>query len=439
MSVVLPKIVDYQQPLYSLPPDTNTIECVSSPVNGSVFGENAQIDVDLQNYGFMIPDSLFIRYKMTTTQALASTTYMCGTPVYTPFQKLTTLIQNQTFETLNNYNVIANMYANLTMNVADKLGSQGCFGYYSNVATPVTNEQTDGGQFITTTATTSVKTVAAPLLCALSQSEKALPLFLLNNIRLSFNTDTIANMFSVLNDSETAVALPTGFQISNFEVVYRAVNFGSEVERNIMSMDKIRIKSQTWGLSSSMLPSGTGAGTVNLNYTQQFNSVKSLYLACGGGTRTISANGNMDAYNVAGDAGSYQFIVNGTAYPQRALSCNLNMNGLQQELRQAIGSSIFDSRNSMSINMYEWYVQASEGTGTSTIAPAKFYVGLNLEKIKGERNNNLFTGISTGSSNITAIINVGTALTQNYNCQLILNADYILEIEPASRNIMIIK
>jgi hypothetical protein len=100
MSVVLPKIVDYSTPLYSLPPDTNTIECVCSPVNGSVFGENAQIDVDLQNYGLMIPDTLFYRYKMTSTQAANSTTYMCGTPVYTPFQKLTTLIQNQTFETI---------------------------------------------------------------------------------------------------------------------------------------------------------------------------------------------------------------------------------------------------------------------------------------------------------------------------------------------------
>jgi hypothetical protein len=206
-----------------------------------------------------------------------------------------------------------------------------------------------------------------------------------------------------------------------------------------MSMDKIRIKSQTWGLSSAMIPSGTGVGVVNLNFTQQFNSIKSLYLVSGGGTRTVSANGNMDAYNVAGDTGSYQFIVNGTAFPQRALSCNLNMNGLQQELRQAIGSSIFDPHNSMSINNYEWWVQGSPNMVTAPMAPAKFYVGLCLEKVKGERNNNLFTGVSTGSSNITAIINIGTALTQNYNCQLILNADYILEIEPASKNIMIIK
>jgi hypothetical protein len=71
------------------------------------------------------------------------------------------------------------MYVNLTKNVAEKLGEQGSYGYYDNISTPVNNEQIDGGNLLLVLVLHLYsKTVAAPLLCALSQSEKAIPLFL---------------------------------------------------------------------------------------------------------------------------------------------------------------------------------------------------------------------------------------------------------------------
>jgi hypothetical protein len=197
MSVALPKDLDYSQPMYSLPPGTQTFQGVSYPVSGSSFGPSSQIDVDLGSRGFLDPKSLFVRYKITT--ANAAETFICGTPVYTPFLRVSTMINSQTVETINNYSVVANMLVNLTHDVSQKLGQQYSFGYLDLTTTPVTNEQTDGGTF----AINGTKFLSAPLYCALTSCEKLVPLFLLQNIRLTFTLDSIVNMFSTINNAGT--------------------------------------------------------------------------------------------------------------------------------------------------------------------------------------------------------------------------------------------
>ena len=125
----------------------------------------------------------------------------------------------------------------------------------------------------------------------------------------------------------------------------------------VSSLDKIRLKSQTFASSSQPLPLNS-SGQQNLIYNHKFSSVKALFLNCGGTARTenasgSSANGNLDAYNVAGDSGGYSFSVGQVAIPQRALSVANNKNGMIQMLRQAFGS-IFDKNTAMSINSAEW-------------------------------------------------------------------------------------
>ena len=64
MSVALPKVVYYSEPMYSLPPNTQSFQVVCNPVSGSSFGPSSQIDVDLGSRGFLDPKSLMIRYKL---------------------------------------------------------------------------------------------------------------------------------------------------------------------------------------------------------------------------------------------------------------------------------------------------------------------------------------------------------------------------------------
>lgn len=469
MSVALPKVVDYSESMYALPPNTQSFQVVCNPISSSSFGASTQIDVDLGSRGFMDPKSLMIRYKIATANAAAA--YVVGTPVYTPFLRVSTMINSQTVETINNYNVIANMLTNLNKDVAQKLGEQLSYGYNNEeigaTTVPVNNEQTDGGIFESTAdgfssgTAGSSKFLSAPLLCSLSQCEKLIPLNLLNGIRLTFTLDSIANMFSVVDNgaatltyttaniaatgatyavttglgaAATNIALPTNYLISNFEVVYNCIDFGDEVKNMVASMDKIRIKSQTWASSIQSIASGV-SGQQNLIFNHKYSSVKALFLNMGGSTRTVSANGNMDSYNVAGASGDYQFQIAGINYPQRVLSCNNNFGGILQSLRQAIGS-VFDKNNAMSINSVE-FSRSGSSIVTAPILPAKFWIGCSVEKLKIA--GSFFTGISTEASPISAIINIGTATSQAHNAMLIVNADLIYEIDPQTKQVMMIQ
>ena len=54
----LPTLVNYQEPLVVLPPETPNFEYTAVPVNGSSFSASSQILVDLGNRGFLDPASL---------------------------------------------------------------------------------------------------------------------------------------------------------------------------------------------------------------------------------------------------------------------------------------------------------------------------------------------------------------------------------------------
>jgi hypothetical protein len=426
MSVVLPNSINYDEPLASLPPDTVNIEVVANPVNGATFGANSQIIVDLGNRGFLDPASLFIRYKFTA--ASAGNVEMVGTPVYTPFLRLDTLVNSATVETINNYNVISNMLTNLKLSVSDKMGQQFSLGYVDSGGTsPVNNEQIDGR----TVSTGETGSLSGPLYNCLSFSEKMIPLFLMNNVRLVFTLDSLTNM---CNTQATKNPF-TAFTISNFEVVYNIVDFGSEIQNNIMAMDKIRLKSQSFASSISPLASAT-SGNVNLVFNHRYSSVKAAYLNCGGGDATKSANKNQDAYDITSGNGDYQIQVNGVNYPSRSLSTINNKAGMLQELRKTM-NTIFDKNVAMSINSAEYSAYSSTST-TSFIIPSKFYVGFALQKLTIPQKA-FFTGVNTNGSPITVSINIGTATSQIHNVMLILNYDMILEIEPASKQVVVIQ
>lgn len=430
MSVALPKVVDYGESMYSLPPNTQSFQVVCNPISGSSFPQNSQIDVDLGSRGFMDPKSLLIRYKITNASG-ASVNYICGTPVYSPFLRLTTMMNSQTVETINNYNVVANMLTNLTKDVSQKLGEQAAYGYYDESNTPVTNEQTDSGIFPSNGGS---KFVSGPLYCSLSSCEKLVPLNLLNGIRLTFTLDSVANIFSTLDTGGVAIVnQTTNYTITNFEVLYNCIDFGDEVKNMVASMDRIRIKSQTWASSIQSITQGV-SGQQNLIFNHKFSSVKALFLNMGGVDRTKSANANMDSYNVAGISGDYQFQIAGINYPQRVLSCNSNYGGILQMLRQAIGS-VFDKQNAMSINSVEFFKISANGT-TPTV-PGKFWLGVSTEKLKVP--GSFFTGISTEASPISAIINIGTATSQGHNAMMIVNADLIYEIDPQTKQVVVIQ
>jgi hypothetical protein len=87
MSVSLPREINYSS-LPSLPQGAQCIPQSLLPVNGSIFPlqSGSLIQFDLPSTGYLIPDSMYLRYKYN----VASTGFSAirCTPAITPFQRM---------------------------------------------------------------------------------------------------------------------------------------------------------------------------------------------------------------------------------------------------------------------------------------------------------------------------------------------------------------
>ena len=428
----LPTQINYNEPLLRLPENTTNFLASALPTNGSTFGPGSIAQVDLQtNRGFLDPASLSIRYKVVVTNSANASPKLVGTPAYTFINKFVSYVNSQTIETISNYNTVANLLTNIKLSTAQKLGQQYSLGYLS--ATPilaVDNEEIDGR---TCSATSDDFYLSAPLYSLLGNSEKLIPLFLLQNMRMEFTFESLANISSNL----AADVKATGYTISNFEVVYNVIDFGAEIQRQIMSENpQILIKTSSYNTSIAPIALGTN-GNINLIYNLRYASIKSAFLNFGGtSTDDISgsANKNMDSFDITRSSGDYSLQISGISYPQKALSALSNRAGIFNELRRAMGS-LFNNNNSMAINTLEFGKE--DGSGTEITVPAKFWVGFNLQKLTIE-SKAFFSGVSTNNSPITAIINTNTATTQAYNAMLIAVYDAIIQIDTQTKQCVIV-
>ena len=418
MSIVLPKEIAYNQSLPSLPSDVINTSVVLAPVNGSSFGENALIQFDLPQRGYLDPSSLYIRYKFGIAGG-AINTEMRGTPVYTAFVKLETIFGSSIVESIQNWGQLQNILANVTLNDSQKDGLSSAYGW-SDWSTN-TEAMNLNGRIFAAAAETAM--FAGPLNCILSSAEKLVPLGLMPNVRIQLCVDSIANIFT------NTVAYPTTIALTNVELCFDMIDFGGAVDNIVKSMgEKIYIKSQSWTSTGNTLASGV-SGTVELMYNQRLSSIKSLFTNFGGAFAT-SLNKQYDSYDVTSSNGSYQYNIAGTMYPTREVSTANNKAAFIMELKQAVGGIHSLATNNFSIAPQEF---ALVGIGSSTYRiPAKFWFACNTEKLS--TSGNLLTGVSTMNSAISLRINLGTATAGAYNVQLICLYDALIEIDTVSRN-----
>lgn len=423
MSIVLPASVNYTEALPSLPDNTQQLPIVASPINGQSFTQGSQIQFDLLNRGFLIPDSMYIRYTSSVVMGTATQTNLIGCPVYTPFNRVDVQVGSQTVDTIQNYNVLMHMLSNCTLDIAQKYGQQATFGYWNNSAVP-TLEQLDSRNY-GATAGTFTNSFGAPLMSILSNSEKLIPLFAMPQVRIVLTMEAISNAF-------TATTLPTGWTLSNVELCYKVVDMGGAVEEMVRSMgDKIYIKSQSFSCATQTIASGT-SGYVELVYNQRYASVKSLFAINGG---TTSTNKAFDSFDITSNNGEYSFSIGGVIFPQKPVSTVVNRAGALMELKSALGS-VFDKNNSFSINTIEYNVVSTTTAGfltsTTAEAPAKFYIGTSTEKLNSD---SLLTGVSTQNSAISYRVSLGTATSQAHSCCLVVNYDALWEVDTINRQV----
>lgn len=419
MSVVLPNSVNYKEPLPALPENCQQIPVAASPVNGQTFGPGQQIQIDLLNRGFLVPDSMYISYSYAFTNAVNAE--LVGCPVYTPFARCEVQAGSQTIDTISNYNILMNMLTNVTLSISEKYGLQQAFGYNNSTAVP-TLEQLDGRILILN----ETGSFSAPLNCILSNAEKLIPLFACPQFRLVLTVDSLANMIT-----STSAAV-TGLTISNFELRYKVIDMGMEVENMVRGMgDKIYVKSQSFTVSTQTVAAAT-ASSFELIFNQRYSSCKAIFAINGNGV----GNKAFDSVDLTTGTGDYTFIIGGVNYPQKPISARTNRAGALMELRSATGS-IYDRANSFAINAVEFGYIAGTASVTTVSAPGKFYVGTSLEKLPNS-SNSLLTGISTQNSPISYRVNTGASIGANASTvNLVVNYDALLEIDTVNRQLAV--
>jgi hypothetical protein len=435
----LPKSFNLAEPIPTLPDGVRSQLVSCRPISGGTFTQQSVIEVDLGNVGFLDPKSLAIRYKMRVNTDLSGAAII-GVPVYTPFQRVSTLIGGGSIDTVNQYNQVAAVLVAGNYGISDKYGVQTGFGYSNPDASGGGGnmQYLDGRGFealIADASANSTFTMSAPLIgTLLSNCEKQLPLFALPSVRLQFTLDSIANMcFAKTGAVGVGYAPLTKMEITNFEVVYTMTSIPGE-EKMVRDMGT-QLSLKTHGLSNSAVsvPSAT-SGSQAYIFNMRYASIRAAFLC----PNRADGLGNKWAEfsDLTNNNGDYQILIGSEARPQTALSTSLNEAGIITETRRAFGS-VFDAKNSMSINNNEFLLNINTSAANLFYyEPGKFIVGVNLEKVQSE-DHILMSGTSTFNQPISAVVNINTATTTAANLNCILDYDAVLVLDPVARQLSV--
>jgi len=427
-TLTLPKTLNYAEQLPALPQAQSWTQTIN-PTNASFTTTNGIIYFDLPSRGFIDPTSIYLKYTQNYTVG-ATATNIRACPLYTPIQRLETIIGSQVVESINQYNLIAgHLIMNTQYDIGMKFGNQALFGYNdSTTSNPATNKF--DGRTLQINTTNKLPVAGNLVGSLLTSCEKLLPVFAMPSIRIQLTMDSLANILT----STTGVSEPTGGYFTNFELCFSVIDFGPEIENMVMNMGpKLYIKSESFANSSTNLASGS-SGNISLVYNQRLASIKSAYIMFCGTNSAYGVNGIFDSFDPSKGSGDINLQCGGVSYPQRPISFLNNKVGIIQELRRAVGS-IYDRTNQMSISSYEFFKYEDGSTVTTADDPSKVIIGVSLEKLntKGA----LLTGISSQNSPITINLNTNNATNQLYNVYLALNYDAILEIDLMNKQVSI--
>ena len=436
MATVLPKEINYQQPA-SLPEGTQSNSIVASPVNGQTFGPSSIVQFDLVQRGYMVPESMYIRYKLTAvgSAAAAATNYIRATPVYTFFARSEIIVGSQVVESIQNYNQLCNMLVNCRMNYAQKVGLASAFGYtdatQGTYAFNFSNAAPNGGSLSTTTVAGSSQFFSAPLGNLLSNCDNLVPLKFMPSCRVQLTLETLAN--AIQSTANPIVS----FTLSNLELCYDVIEFNPMVDQAISQRagGMITIKSQSYLSSGVTLPAAS-SGSLEFVFNNRLASIKSLFTHLSGTVQTVALNLLFDSVDCTGTAGGdYQWFVAGTPYPPRPISTVLNKAGASMELSNAFGPAHDLLTSNFAITPTEF--NSGNTTTTTQNLMGKFYLGSNVEKLS--TNNALLTGISSQSSPISFRVSIGTATTNAQVIQLICLYDALLQVDMGSKTLVVMQ
>ena len=421
----LPKEINYTEQMNSLPANTQSKSIVISPANlttlSTTTGGTAQFN--LQNTGFIIPSSMYIRGKVAVVgSGNNAEMFQRGIPAYSLWSKSAVIVGSQVVEQINGYGRLATALVDLKLSPAGKSGMSPAFALTNETDAQTLNTRINGR--LSDSNNADAYSFASPLPNVLSLSEKLLPAEYMPSMRIELTLDILANMFQQSPATSNADSLT----ISNLELVYTEVQFGGDFAPTLMSLadtnGDVLIKSQSYQTATQTL-AGI-AGTQTLTFNQRLSSVKSV-LAYFDGVGANRLNGIYDAVDVtrgeSGSGGSYQFQIGGVYYPQVALDTARCRAGVFAELSNAFSPSHDYYSGQMAISPLEW--SRDENSTTSQTSPGKFFVGVNTERL--DTNGVMLSGVSTALVPISLNVRCDTAPTATL-AHLVTLFDAIIQV-----------
>jgi hypothetical protein len=422
----LPKSFNLSEPIPSLPDGVTSTLISVRPISGSTFSASQIVEFDLGNRGWLIPDSLAIRYRQKCSSG-AATAVVAGTPVFTPFVRLNTLVNGAVIDSINQYGQVAHMIVNTSMGVSKKYGVAQSWGY---TTASDGNMMYLDGRLIAASATLASVGVGGPLVgTLLSSAEKNIPLFAMGQIRLQFTIDTLANM-SFTDGTITAL---TDFNITDFEVTYQMVDMGAAVEKMVYDMGpQLFIKTHGWNNSSVAVSAGT-SGNQTYVFNQRLASIRSAYIC----PNRPTGSKQVEFVDITSGNGTYQLNVGSQMFPQMPLDTLNNFGGIFVETARAAGA-IYGKNSEMAISQAESVIDENDTTASlKYYSPGKFIAGVLLSKVGPDDRDVLMSGCSTYNQPIGVNVNFGTATTNANSLNLMLDYDSVLVLDTGARQLSV--
>jgi len=418
--MTLPSSLDYRERYETMPEGAST-HTVSLQARNSLSFSNGgdELIFDFHQTGYLVPKSIYLRFKLSIVNASPSSSTYIILPFYTVFSKLQTIIDDKSVDTISPYGAIQTMLVNLNMNVAQKYSNQSNLGISSDPS--IEFQET---LFVLANQTTTIS-LAGFIPCLLSNCDKLIPLQFMPKISMVFTTDMIENMFA----TSTPI---NSISIINPELIYECVKLGSDFDKQLISMKNIFIKSQSFHNSSVLLMAGSN-GNRNINFSSNFSNVKCAFITFSSMITVQGAKLN-DAVDITNNSGSYSMVIDNKQYPMVELSTLNNKGGVLLELKKCV-KAVFGNGDNFSINTLEFNRVDNIVQSANPQSYGKFILPFLFENvnIRGEK-----VGVSFQNKNVVININQSVSQTVNRLCNLNLVYSAYLEIDLKNRLVKVL-
>lgn len=446
----LPKEVQYNKPMASLPSDTKMSQVIVRPSNGASFaGDGNIIQFDLPAHSFLVPNSLCLNLNITVTpSANTDVIKIRGVPAASWIGRVETIVGGSLLEAVSEYGRLYNMISQSKLSMDEKVALATEFGYggggnegVDDFVTPTFNNLNgrDGPTSTGTNAAAGTFPVSLPLGCLLSSCSELIPLGHMGGVRIQLTTAQISEYATAVLQADGGATGAPVFSFDDLELTFDLVDFGAGMDSVVRSMavdGDLVLKSQGWNVTNVNFPVLAGASEATYIYNVRLSSIKSLFLQGTGEAGNASINAGYDAVKIAGETGSIQFFVANRPFPPTPLR-ETNTAAIKSALRQAFGEAhdIYSSRNAITPAAWDRFAKIVGGTATTVQTPASHYYGMNTEKLSS--NQVMLSGESSQLTPINVRVNTSSATTAAATLTLYACYDALIALNVNSRQVAV--